>query len=64
MYQFRGSFEKYMLNHKATRFNLTRNFRSDDAIDNFAEFFQFYTQPSQRERSINSDKVVISLKSQ
>ena len=45
IYQFRQSFERFMLNHPARQFRLTRNFRCSPCIEAFSNHFQFYSCP-------------------
>ena len=42
IYQFRKSSDKYLMNFKAQRFYLTRNFRSSQSIINFCKYLRPY----------------------
>ena len=42
IYQFNGSFERFMLNHPGVRFCLTKNFRSSPEIEAFSRYFQYH----------------------
>jgi superfamily I DNA/RNA helicase len=66
IYQFRQSYERYMLNHEGKKFYLTRNFRCDASIEDFSNYFQYYKHANGQREEFGgySPKVTIQLLNQ